>query len=914
MAVAALCLTAGIVFAGSPVQAWAADAGLQGAALEAASTESEVDYYAVLHEDGELVFQAQPSGEQGVTNIPGSCAPYMSGKAPWLAKSALIESVRFDESFASIRPESLAFWFIGCKNLRTIDLQNLDASASTSMRSMFSGCSSLTTINHLSSFDTSSSTYFGSMFRDCSSLTSLDVSHFDATHVGVLCFMFAGCTKLETLNMAGEGWRTSSLYLMVHVWENCSSLKSLDLSYLNTTGVHSMAKDFNGCSSLEYLDLSGPDTSNVGSLDAMFNGCAKLATVKLGPKFTFNGMASKPQCSLPDGMWRSSATGAVYASADVPNNTADTYTRISTPDGDPTGDPATNPSDELDDAIGEYDVPGLQSSLGMFNHFVEGSQKLTITEDKVTLAFITDGSIEMVRNIAKVAIGPSSKLANTADMKEGETKFVNSLVGNPVVFEGALVSPAGSSEQYAYELEFAKQEFQQMLADDGGIYLTLFHRGKNAWHKGSSDLLLTLGAIEGLELGGGTSGGSGADTPGGSGDDEGGEVIDPSMIKDGAYSVELTVAPSMIKLAGHGGKASEPRFVVSGEDAWLIVSYRSTGDSAWRYGQMTWGSFEEVVAANRDGFGGAPTFKAGKSAADGVSDSTLDSMTFALPLKKSELVQLLAKGEAKEFTVRYVSGYSGEHDGGWWKPTSQSTMTLAKPRVASEPVAVPADYAAVLDALADVPKDLSPYTEASVKALNKTLASVAGSPKTVAEQGEVDAMAKAIANAVKSLETKEAAEKAAAEKAAAERAAAEKAAAERAAAEKAAAEKAAAAKREAAAKKVTNITVNAKTVNAKAIANAISAAQGKAKYVKTITLGKKVQKIAKGALKRTKATTLVIKTTKLNKKSVKGSLQGSKVKTVKVKVGKAKANKKYATKYKACFTKKNVGKSVKVSH
>ena len=47
--------------------------------------------------------------------------------------------------------------------------------------------------------------------------------------------------------------------------------------------------------------------------------------------------------------------------------------------------------------------------------------------------------------------------------------------------------------------------------------------------------------------------------------------------------------------------------------------------------------------------------------------------------------------------------------------------------------------------------------------------------------------------------------------------------------------------------------------------------------------------------------------------SVRGSLKGSKVRKVKVKVGKKKVNKQYAKKYKKIFTKKNAGKKVKVS-
>jgi hypothetical protein len=122
----------------------------------------------------------------------------------------------------------------------------------------------------------------------------------------------------------------------------------------------------------------------------------------------------------------------------------------------------------------------------MFDHFVDGSQKLTVTQDKVTLSFTTDGTIEMVKNITKVAIGPSSKLANADDMVKGETKWAKSLVGNPAIFEGTLVSSEDEPQQYAYELEFDKVEFQKMLAENGGIYLTLYHVGHNAWHKGNS--------------------------------------------------------------------------------------------------------------------------------------------------------------------------------------------------------------------------------------------------------------------------------------------------------------------------------------------------------------------------------------------------------------------------------------------
>ena len=87
------------------------------------------------------------------------------------------------------------------------------------------------------------------------------------------------------------------------------------------------------------------------------------------------------------------------------------------------------------------------------------------------------------------------------------------------------------------------------------------------------------------------------------------------------------------------------------------------------------------------------------------------------------------------------------------------------------------------------------------------------------------------------------------------------------------------------------------------------------KIGKTLTVsGKKytVTAVATKAFKGSKAKTLIIKTTKLKKSTVKGSLKGSKVKTVKVKVGSSKQNKKYVKAYKKIFTKGIAGKKVTV--
>ena len=68
------------------------------------------------------------------------------------------------------------------------------------MYSMFSGCSSLTSLN-LSNFDTSLVTNIRSMFYGCSNLTSLDLSNFNTSNVIRMHNMFDGCRNLEYINI-----------------------------------------------------------------------------------------------------------------------------------------------------------------------------------------------------------------------------------------------------------------------------------------------------------------------------------------------------------------------------------------------------------------------------------------------------------------------------------------------------------------------------------------------------------------------------------------------------------------------------------------------------------------------------------------------------------------------------------------
>lgn len=155
----------------------------------------------------------------------------------------------------------------------------------TTTKGWFSGCSKLAGVEGLSKLDTSKVTDMSDMFNECSSLTSLDLSSFNTSSVMDMSYMF--------------------LY--------CEGLTELDLSKFDTSSVWNMSGMFNGCSGLKSLNVSSFNTANVTNMAVMFLGCIKLDTV------TFpNDAASKTQLkkALSDcGITLSSSQSAITEDA-----------------------------------------------------------------------------------------------------------------------------------------------------------------------------------------------------------------------------------------------------------------------------------------------------------------------------------------------------------------------------------------------------------------------------------------------------------------------------------------------------------------------------------------------------------------------------------------------------------------------
>lgn len=209
-----------------------------------------------------------------------------------------IKKVVFDASFANARPTNCYSWFFGCKDLTTIEgIGYLNTENVTSMRAMFCGCSSLTSLD-VSNFKTQNVTNMGYMFATCSALTSLDLSNFNTQNVIDMGFMFAQCQNLISLNLSN--FDTRNVTNMRAMFNVCTGLTSLDLSAFKTHNVTDMCAMFALCTGLSSLDLSTFDTHNVTNMGSMFTSSIALTSLnvsKFNTEKVTNMMGMFERCS-----------------------------------------------------------------------------------------------------------------------------------------------------------------------------------------------------------------------------------------------------------------------------------------------------------------------------------------------------------------------------------------------------------------------------------------------------------------------------------------------------------------------------------------------------------------------------------------------------------------------------------------
>ena len=132
-----------------------------------------------------------------------------------------VTKVLFDPSFASARPTSTFYWFMGMASLQSIEgMRYLNTSEVTNMSYMFTGCQ-LTNLD-LRIFNTTKVTDMSGMFES-SKLVTLNLSSFNTSEVTSMTAMFSDCNKLKTI-FVGDEWNTNQVTSSNLMFQNCTSL------------------------------------------------------------------------------------------------------------------------------------------------------------------------------------------------------------------------------------------------------------------------------------------------------------------------------------------------------------------------------------------------------------------------------------------------------------------------------------------------------------------------------------------------------------------------------------------------------------------------------------------------------------------------------------------------------------------
>lgn len=127
----------------------------------------------------------------------------------------------------------------------------------TNMNSMFSKCSSLTSVPKM---DTSNVKNMGSMFAFCEKLTY--IPEMDTSKVTYMSEMFCLCRNITSIPL----FDTSSVTNMYYMFQGCSNLTSIP--EMDTSNVTNMNNMFSGCNKLITIPLL--DASNVNNISGMF--------------------------------------------------------------------------------------------------------------------------------------------------------------------------------------------------------------------------------------------------------------------------------------------------------------------------------------------------------------------------------------------------------------------------------------------------------------------------------------------------------------------------------------------------------------------------------------------------------------------------------------------------------------------
>ena len=227
------------------------------ARMVAQTEASSSKYIATYDSDTETLTFKEYAGE----TLPENSAWVVDKKkVSAIIGNVTIKHIVFDKSFSTYTPTSLYCFFENLTKLETITgLEYLNTAKVTNMSSMFSSCSSLTSLD-VTYFNTAKVTNMYRMFKSCG-LTSLDLSNFNTAKVTNMELMFSGCSNLKTI-YASDKFITAAVTKSENMFSYCGSLsgdidwsdKATDKTYAKIDGGYFRDKAYDNRPWVKYAD------------------------------------------------------------------------------------------------------------------------------------------------------------------------------------------------------------------------------------------------------------------------------------------------------------------------------------------------------------------------------------------------------------------------------------------------------------------------------------------------------------------------------------------------------------------------------------------------------------------------------------------------------------------------------------
>ena len=149
-----------------------------------------------------------------------------------------------------------------------------------SFESLFYNNPYLKSITFYNNFDFKKITYINNCFSNCPKLEYVDLSNLDLSNILFFMNMFKDDKKLKEVRFSKIKTIPYTLYGM---FQNCESLTSIDLSFIDNSQALFINDIFNGCKNLKYININ--NFKKTGHNDNIFNGLPENGKIIIDKNF-----------------------------------------------------------------------------------------------------------------------------------------------------------------------------------------------------------------------------------------------------------------------------------------------------------------------------------------------------------------------------------------------------------------------------------------------------------------------------------------------------------------------------------------------------------------------------------------------------------------------------------------------------